>query len=190
MGNQHAEWQNDTSILNMFAKTKTTARRQYHQFVEKGIDAGRRPELVGGGLIRSVGGWKMAKTLLKGQDRVKGDERILGDSDFVQSVLERCNETYTRRQRLVAQGVDLKSLSHGVADYFDLSCDQLFTPGRYPAVVQARSVLCFLAVRELGLTATELARQMGLTHPAISISIKRGERNVREEKLNIDDFII
>ena len=189
MGNQQAEWQNDTTILGMFAKTPKTARRKYRQFVENGIDAGRRPELVGGGLIRSVGGWKMAKTLLKGQDRVKGDERILGDSEFVESVLERGNETYTRRQRLVAQGVDLKTLSHAVADYFDLAYDQLYTPGRYPVVVQARSVLCFLAVRELGITATELARQMGLTQPAISMSVKRGAGIVKKKQMSIDAFI-
>lgn len=67
MGNgEQAEWQDDDRILCMFAKTKATARRKYRQFVEKGIDVGRRPELVGGGLIRSVGGWKMTKTLLKG----------------------------------------------------------------------------------------------------------------------------
>jgi REP element-mobilizing transposase RayT len=129
MGSQRAEWQHATRILSMFAKTQKTARRKYRQFVEKGIDAGRRPELVGGGLIRSVGGWKMAKTRVKGQDRIKGDERILGDSDFVQFVLEHCNEDYSRRQRLVAQGVDLKTLSRRVADYFDLSCDRLYTPG-------------------------------------------------------------
>lgn len=189
MGNQRAEWQNDTQILGMFAKTQKTARRKYRQFVEKGIDAGRRPELVGGGLIRSAGGWKMAKTLLKGQDRVKGDERILGDSDFVQAVLARSNETYTRRQHLVARGVDLKTLSDAIADYFALAYDQLYTPGRYPAVVQARSVLCYLAVRELGLTATELARQMGLTQPAISMSVKRGAGIVKEKQMSIDDFI-
>ena len=159
MGNQKAQWQDDTKILGMFAKTKATARRKYRQFVEKGIDAGRRPELVGGGWIRSVDGWKLAKTLLKGQDRIKGDERILGDSDFVHDVLERCNEKYSRRDRLFAKGVNLKTLSHVVADYFDLSSEQLYTPGRYPAVVQARSVLCFLAVRELGITATELAKR-------------------------------
>ncbi len=189
MGHQLAEWQNDTRILGMFAKTKTAARRMYRQFVEKGIDAGRRPELVGGGLIRSVGGWKVARTLLKGQDRVKGDERILGDGDFVQSVLERCNEDYSRRQRLVAQGVDLKTLSQRVADYFNLSRDRLYAPGRYPTVVEARSVLCFLAVREFGVTATELARQMELTQPAISISVKRGEGIVKKKKLSLDDFI-
>ena len=88
MGNQQTEWQNDSQILGMFAKTKVRARRKYRQFAEKGIDAGRRPDLVGGGLIRSV--------------------------------------------------------------------------------------LGFLAVRELGITATELSRQMELIPPAISISIKRG----------------
>jgi predicted transcriptional regulator len=50
-------------------------------------------------------------------------------------------------------------------------------------------VLCFLAVRQLGVTATELARQMGLTQPAISISVKRGAGLVKEKKLSIDDFI-
>jgi hypothetical protein len=40
-------------------------------------------ELVGGGLVRSLGGWAAVKKLrLKGQDRVKGDERILGDGDL------------------------------------------------------------------------------------------------------------
>ena len=63
------------------------------------------------------------------------------------------------------------------------------TPGRYPAVVQARSILCFMAVRELGVTATELARQMGLTQPAISMSVNHGEGLVKEKKLSIDDFL-
>ena len=154
-----------------------------------GIEAGRRPELTGGGLIRSVGGWKRAKTILKGQARVKGDERILGDSDFVDNVLARCHENDTRRHRLLAHGVDLDALSHAVADYFNLSSEQLYTPGRYPAVVQARSILCFMAVSELGVTATELARQMGLTQPAISMSVNRGEGLVKEKKLSIDDFL-
>ena len=56
-------------------------------------------------------------------------------------------------------------------------------------MVQARSILCFLAVRELGVTATELARQMGLTQPAISMSVNRGEGLVKEKKLSIDDFL-
>jgi len=30
-------------------------------------DQGRRPELVGGGLIQSAGGWKQVKKILKGR---------------------------------------------------------------------------------------------------------------------------
>jgi len=66
---------------------------------------------------------------------------------------------------------------------------QLKPPGRYPVVGQACSVLCFLAVRELELTATELAGQMGWTQPAISMSVKRGAGIVKEKELNMDDFI-
>jgi DNA-binding transcriptional regulator GbsR (MarR family) len=51
------------------------------------------------------------------------------------------------------------------------------------------SVLCFLAVRDLGITATELARQMGLTQPAISMSVKWGEGIMREKKLSVDVFL-
>jgi hypothetical protein len=62
-------------------------------------------------------------------------------------------------------------------------------PGRYPVVGQARSMLCFLAVRELELTATELAGQMGWMQPAIKMSVKRGAGIVKEKPLNMDDFI-
>jgi REP-associated tyrosine transposase len=147
MGHQRIQCQEDEKILRMFARYKATARRKYREFVEKGIEAGRRPELVGGGLIRSVGGWKVAKKLLKADERIKSDERILGDSEFVQGVLARRNEHYSRRHRLIAQGVDLKSLARGVGDFFEVSAEQMFTPGRSPVVVQARSMLCYLAVR-------------------------------------------
>jgi len=38
-------------------------------------------------LLRSIGGWTVLKGLRKAGIRVKGDERILGDSDFVENVL-------------------------------------------------------------------------------------------------------
>ena len=37
--------------------------------------------VVGGGLIRSLGGWEAVKKMkIDGQERIKGDQRILGDS--------------------------------------------------------------------------------------------------------------
>ncbi len=54
------------------------ARRRYRAFVQKGIGEGKRPDLTGGGLIRSLGGWGGIKALRKSGIRLKGDERILG----------------------------------------------------------------------------------------------------------------
>ena len=47
-------------------------------------------------------------------------------------------------------------------------------------IVKARSLMCYYAVRELGLTATSLARRIGLKQPAISISVSRGEKIAKE----------
>ncbi len=43
-------------VLRHFGSTLNDARQHYRAFVEKGIKQGRRPELQGGGLVRSSGG--------------------------------------------------------------------------------------------------------------------------------------
>jgi hypothetical protein len=75
---------------------------------------GQRPKLVGGGLIRSFGGWVAAKAVRGGEDRIKGDERILGDGDFVKEVLESCRQQLQRRyqfKRPLFQGVMYEELT-------------------------------------------------------------------------------
>ena len=56
--------------------------------VEKGIDQGRHPELVGGGLIRSLGGWSAVKALRRTGNRELSDERILGSGEFVEQIIK------------------------------------------------------------------------------------------------------
>lgn len=107
LGHQKTLWQDTQYILTLFADQQSTARRRYRIFVKQGIGAGRLPDLVGGGLIRSIGGWKAAKEAVRNRERVKGDERILSDTDFVLNVLSNCNEQYDRKYQLVAKGVDL-----------------------------------------------------------------------------------
>ncbi len=58
-----------------------------------------------GGLVRSLGGWAEVERLrLKGQVHIKSDERILGNSDFVDSVLGQAEEHYERQCALKRQG--------------------------------------------------------------------------------------
>jgi hypothetical protein len=104
-------------------------------------------------------------------------------------LLEKSNEQYERRYRIAAKGVDLKTLVGHVAKIFDLAPEQLLAPGRYPTRVKARSLLFFWAVRELGMTATELAKATGMTQPAVSISVKRGEQIAMENNLDIEELL-
>ena len=57
MGKTKINWQDVGTILKMFDKKVGSACRKYRAFVERGISKGRRPDLIGGGLIRSAGGW-------------------------------------------------------------------------------------------------------------------------------------
>jgi len=59
--------------------------------------------------------------------------------------------------------------------------------GKYPKNVKARSLFCYWAVRELGISATSLARKLGLTQPAVSISVKRGQAIADENGLQLLD---
>ncbi len=93
MGKKKRKWCDTKYVLSYFGKKVSDSRKLYLSYVKKGIALGRRPELVGGGLVRSLGGWSAAKkSRLKGQVRVKGDERILGDGEFVTALLSVANE--------------------------------------------------------------------------------------------------
>ena len=87
MGKPAHGFQDVDCILNLFGEKISEARRRYLEFVKKGIAAGQLPELTGGGELRSAGGWSVLRTMRKGESRMKGDERIIGQRDFVETVL-------------------------------------------------------------------------------------------------------
>ena len=87
-------------ILNLFGGKVAEARRLYLEFVKKGVAAGRRPDLTGGGLVRSAGGWSALRIMRQGESRMKGDERILGQGDFVETVLKSAHENLDRMRTL------------------------------------------------------------------------------------------
>ena len=72
MGKNKREWQDDDYILRFYNGKYLTARRRYREYVEKGVADGRRSDLVGGGLIRSAGGWTVVKAMRRGVERMKG----------------------------------------------------------------------------------------------------------------------
>jgi REP element-mobilizing transposase RayT len=86
LGQQPYPWQDTDTVLGHFASTRRRARREYTSFVAAGVAQGRCPDLQGGGLVRSAGGWTAVQALRQGREGYAADERILGGSDFVEAL--------------------------------------------------------------------------------------------------------
>jgi putative transposase len=185
IGRKKAEWQDIQEVLGMFGDHIGSARRSYRSFVGKGISEGKRQDLTGGGLLRSAGGWEGVKALREEQVYQRNDERILGDGDFVGQVLASAEEDMERRYMLRVKGIDLDRLTTKVSKIFRVKDEEIWSPGRFRKIVEARSVLCYWAVREIGVSMTMLSRKIGISVAAISGSVIRGQKIVEEKGLKI-----
>jgi REP element-mobilizing transposase RayT len=176
MGGLMKSWQETDEILKHFGNKPALARRRYRQFVEQGIGQGRRKDLTGGGLIRSAGGWEGLKQKREEGQYQRSDERILGDSDFVGEILDKSKESLTKSQKLKSKGMDVDKIASHVASLLGLAVDDVWAAGRQQHIVNARSLLCYWAVRELGVSMSSLSRRLGISLPAISKSVVRGKQ--------------
>jgi REP element-mobilizing transposase RayT len=183
MGKVEHPWQDTACILSLFGKTIRSSRRAYRDFVAKGIVFGHRPELVGGGLIRSAGGWAALKAMQSKPLRVISDERILGSSDFVESVLEQANEAYEKKTLAMVKGLDLDGLIEAVANRFGINPEIVRSPSKQRESCRARSIVCYLAAGKLGIIGAELSRQLNLTPSAVSKLISRGRQDSVSKEL-------
>ena len=86
LGRVKREWQDTGTILGYFGRGWRGIGK-YEQFVREGILLGRRPELVGGGLIRSLGGWSQVLSLRRKGVKVASDGRILGREEFIKRLM-------------------------------------------------------------------------------------------------------
>ncbi len=136
-------------------------------------------------MLRSSGGWGVLKAMSKARIHLKGDERILGESDFVKEVLSGQEEKFNRRYWLRAQGYDIEQVVKRVAEVLEIDVDEIWKPGNQPLRVRARSLTCFWAVRELGMSGTSVGKMLGLGQPAVSRAVVRGEKISRDMNIQL-----
>ena len=75
-------------MWSRFGSTCREAAKSYRAFVSDGVGQGRRPDLMGGGLYRSMGGRRAVAELRQGHEAYRSDERVLGSSAFVEFLLK------------------------------------------------------------------------------------------------------
>ncbi|MBU1207684.1 MAG: hypothetical protein KKH04_12250 [Proteobacteria bacterium] len=175
LGKVSYSWQDAGYVLSWFGKRAGQVRKIYRRFISEGIKQGHRPELVGGGLIRSLGGWSAVESLRRSGEKVLADERILGTEDFVERILKEA-ESRTRhsfssqmRNKQVQQIIEATCKKEGV------SLQELQMGSRRGVISKVRSDLAWRLVQELGIPLAEIARQMGVSTSAISQILHRNE---------------
>ena len=181
MGMVETNWQDTDYVLGWFGKRVTSARSHYHDFMQEGISMGKRPDLIGGGLVRSAGGWLNLIAMRRAKVFVKGDERILGEGDFVEQMLEEAGEVFEKKSLFVTQGWDIDKLAEHVAKLLDMDISDVWSAGKYRHIVKARSLLCYWAVRELGVSMASLSKRLNISPSAVTQSVARGEKLVKED---------
>jgi REP element-mobilizing transposase RayT len=185
MGKHKQSWQNRKLVLLYFNEKIVPAKKAYKAFIKQGVDQGPREDLIGGGLIRSVGGWTAVSEMRKANIHEKSDERILGDGQFVAQVLSKSQESLERRSMLKSKKVDVDYIVERVAKLLNLTVDEIHQPGKYKHLVMARSIICYWAVRELGENMSVMAKRFGLSIVAVSKSVKRGAEIVKSKGYQI-----
>src|SRR3989304_9115966 len=160
VGENKVEWQSTGEVLERFGKTNGLAIKKYLEFIEDGKDMGRRDDLTGGGLRRSAGGWEGISELKKKKEYWRGDERILGDGEFVNQVLRVSEEEYERKERLRIQGWDLNRLVKEVGEITGLKGEELRRRSKGTKISQARALLSYWGYNELGISGKSLCEYL------------------------------
>jgi hypothetical protein len=65
---------------------------------------GHQPQLIGGGLVRSLGGWSQVQSAQRKGQKTEYDERILGSGDFVTAIFKEAEEKQIRQLKLRRSG--------------------------------------------------------------------------------------
>lgn len=166
-------------VLLHFGETRKVARRRYRKFVKNGVEQGKRPDLQGGGLVRSAGGNKVGLLGRKKEEREKGDERILGSGDFVNEALMKAGEDWEEGKK---RKIPLAQLIGKVASHLGLKEASIISSSRKREISEARGIICYLAAIELRYSGAKIATALKLSEKSVSRCIERGKKMLDNDK--------
>jgi hypothetical protein len=183
MGEQRRKWQDVGGVLGYFGRRKKRAMAAYENYVSEGIERGRRPDLVGGGLIRSLGGWSEVLSLRRRGEKTASDERILGSGEFIEQVLSETEEEAKETLRWRGKVPDLQSLLSKVSKKKGVEEQWVRGRDQRRSVVMARKVFSQVAVKRFEYSGAAVARFLGVTTSLVNRYASS------EEVGNLDQYI-
>lgn len=120
----------------------------------------------------------MTRELLEEWGEEPYDERILGRGEFVAELRLR-RELESR----FPPAMEIGDIVAKVCRHFGIHPDELRLKTRAAGIVAARSVICYLAVRQVGHSGVEVGRQVNLRRAGVSVAAGRGEKLMKNDLL-------
>ncbi|MCU0586701.1 MAG: transposase [Syntrophobacteraceae bacterium] len=176
-GGVEYSWQDTSFVLRWFGDRVHQARAAYRQFVEKGIPLGAQPHLVGGGLVRSAGGWSEVRALRRLGSNEAADERILGSGPFVTQILDEADSFKKYRLTNLDRERMAEELITSCCEAGGISVEALRGGSRRQPVSRTRRELALNLTDRLGLSYAEAARLLGISTSAVAKIISRVNEN-------------
>jgi hypothetical protein len=178
VGRLKKAWQEKDYILEHFGAQRRRALRAYRRFVEEGRIQGRRAELSGGGLIRSLGGWSQVLSLRDRKGRAPYDARILGRGDFVNRILREADKKLRRQVRIGERKRTAEDMISRICAEEGIGEEELRGGGQRKKVSRVRGKLSYHLCYELGMSMAEIARHLGVCTSAICKAIQHYESGI------------
>lgn len=177
IGKTKHTWMDTEYVLAQFGKTRGKAIREYGHFMVEGAGQGHIKELSGGGLIRSQGGWSQVLAIRRRGQKEEFDERILGGGDFVNKILKEVEDRELRQLKARRSGKNIQKIIEEECRKYGVSPIELESGSKRRKVSEARAVIGLRSREELGLSAAEIARHVGVNTSGITRAIERAERD-------------
>ena len=131
--------------------------------------------LVGGGLIRSLGGWSQVLSLRDSKKDLRHDARILGGGDFVQDILRDADRSLRRQLKLGERSRSIDQAIKRMCEGEGIREEELRNGGQRREVSRLRAKISSHLSHALGIPMAEIARHVGLCGSAVIKAIQKME---------------
>jgi REP element-mobilizing transposase RayT len=167
MGTRTYEWQDTDYALGYFGQQAGSARTAYLEYMRQEMDHGSQPELIGGGLARSAGGWSEIVSMKRRGGRQFSDERILGSREFAEGVVDEAVASTRVRVPMANRFDEVMELINRSCEQHGVTREALESGCRRKAFSDMRKELTTKLVFDRGLSYAEIAPLLGISASAV-----------------------